>query len=118
MGDLRKNFNRSEFLCRDGCGRDTVDSELINLLEEIRIHFARPITISSGHRCYIHNAAIGGGKNSQHLFGRAADFSIEGVSPVKIAKFIDRRYSDKYGLGIYSSWIHIDTRSGPAARWG
>lgn len=118
MGDLSRNFDRSEFKCRCECGRDTVDVELVKVLEEVRVRFARPIHISSGYRCHIHNAAIGGSKGSQHLYGRAADFSIEGVSPIDIAKFIDSKYGNKYGLGIYPSWVHIDTRSGNAARWG
>ena len=117
MGDLSDNFNRKEFACRCPCGRDTVDSELVKVLEEVRVHFGKPIMISSGHRCHIHNAAIGGSTGSQHLYGRAADFSIEGVTPIDIAKFIDSKYEFKYGLGIYASWIHIDTRSNGPARW-
>jgi uncharacterized protein YcbK (DUF882 family) len=118
MNDLSKNFSRSEFKCRCGCGLDTVDVELIKILEEVRVRFARPIAISSGHRCYVHNNQIGGSSKSQHLYGRAADFSIEGVKPVDIARFIDSKYGDKYGLGIYSSWVHLDTRSNGPARWG
>lgn len=118
MGDLSKNFSRSEFACRDGCGRDTVDIELIKVLEEVRARFARPISISSGYRCHIHNANSGGSTGSQHLWGRAADFSIEGVSPVKIAKFIDSKYGNKYGLSIYPSWVHLDTRTDGPSRWG
>ena len=49
MGDLSRNFDRSEFKCRDGCGRDTVDIELVKVLEEVRVRFARPIHISSGY---------------------------------------------------------------------
>ena len=118
MGDLSKNFNRSEFKCRCGCGRDTVDGELVEKLEEVRVRFARPVSISSGHRCHVHNANVGGSTGSQHLYGRAADFSIEGVSPVDIAKFIDSKYGNQYGLGIYSSWVHLDTRTDGPARWG
>jgi len=118
MGNLSKNFNRKEFVCRCGCGRDTVDIELVKVLEEVRVQFARPINISSGNRCHIHNSSVGGSQGSQHLYGRAADFSIEGVSPIKIAKFIDSKYADRFGLGIYSSWVHIDTRSNGPARWG
>ena len=118
MGDLGKHFNRSEFQCRCGCGRDTVDSELIDVLDAIREEFGLPVFVSSGHRCYTYNASIGGSTGSQHLYGRAADFSIKGVSPIDIAKFIDSRYGNKYGLGIYASWVHIDTRTDGPARWG
>ena len=118
MGDLSKNFSRHEFACQCGCGFDTVDIELIKILEKIRTRFDKPIHINSGCRCPDHNAREGGSKNSQHLYGRAADIFIMAVPPVDIAKFVDERFPDKFGLGIYKSWIHIDSRTKGPARWG
>ena len=76
MGDLSEHFSREEMACKCGCGLDTVDAELLSLLEKIRAHFDRPITINSGCRCEAHNRAVGGSKNSQHLIGRAADIVV------------------------------------------
>ena len=67
MGDISKHFNRAEFACKDGCGFDTVDAELLAKLEEIREHFDQPVIINSACRCHDHNAVIGGTENSQHL---------------------------------------------------
>ena len=113
---LSEHFNRSEFACKCGCGFDTVDAELIEVLEEIRGIYQRPVVINSGSRCYEYNKSVGGGKNSQHLLGRAADIDISGTSPLDVQSYIDGVYPDSYGLGRYSNFTHIDTRN-KKARW-
>ena len=113
---ISNNFSRAEFACGDECGYDTIDAELINVLEDIRQHFESPITITSGARCEAHNAAVGGGKNSQHKLGRAADIQVQGVNPLAVQDYIDSTWPDRYGMGRYSDFTHIDTRSGKA-RW-
>jgi uncharacterized protein YcbK (DUF882 family) len=119
MGDLSTNFSRSEFACKCNCGFDTVDIELIKVLEKIRTHFARPIQINSGCRCKRHNEAEGStSKKSQHLYGRAADIFIMTVPPEKIAAYVDSKWPGRFGLGVYSSWVHIDSRTDGPARWG
>ena len=113
---LSEHFNRSEFACKCGCGFDTVDAELILLLEEIRGTFHRPVVISSGSRCREYNAAVGGKQSSQHLLGRAADIVIHGTDPLDVQRYIDAAYPDSYGLGRYTNFTHIDTRN-KKARW-
>ena len=116
MGDLSANFNRSEFTCGCGCGFNTVDTELLEILEVIRGHYDAPIGINSGCRCITHNNAVGSGNKSQHLLGRAADIQVEGIPAPKVANYIDSIYPDKYGLGRYDSFTHVDSRSSKA-RW-
>lgn len=73
MGDLTKNFSRSEFRCGH-CGRlDALDLELVRCLQRLRDMVKKPLAIVSGYRCCEGNASVGGSKYSQHLFGRAAD---------------------------------------------
>ena len=43
MGDLSENFSRHEFACKCGCGNDTVDAELIRVLQSVRARFGKPI---------------------------------------------------------------------------
>ena len=117
MGDLTYNFNREEFACNCGCGLDTVDTETLRILQEIRDHFASPITINSGCRCFTYNRDIGGARKSQHVKCRAADFSIEGVTQDEIYLYIGDTYPDVGGVGKYDDFIHLDTRSGRKARW-
>ena len=118
MSKLSEHFHRVEFACKCGCNFDTVDIELIKVLEKIRQHFNKPVHINSGCRCPSHNAKEGGSKNSQHLYGRAADFFIPGVEPIEIAKYVDSKWPNRFGLGIYISWVHIDSRTNGPARWG
>ena len=116
MGDLSKHFNRSEFACKCGCGYDTVDAELIEYLEAIRLRFG-PVTVTSGCRCTEHNKAVGGSKNSQHVLGRAADIQVKGVEPATVQAYCEDSLIPQ-GLGSYNSFTHIDTRSSGDARWG
>jgi uncharacterized protein YcbK (DUF882 family) len=118
VGDLSKHFSRTEFACTcmEPCGCDTVDSELIKVLEEVREKFGKSITITSGHRCPAHNKRVGGAKTSQHLTGRAADIKVEDTDSRKVYEYLDKRYPQRLGLGNYLTFTHVDTRGGPA-RW-
>lgn len=128
MGNLSKHFSRAEFTCKCGCGSDTVDYGLICVLEKVRRHFNRPVRITSGHRCATYNKSVGGGKVSQHLFGRAADITVDDIDPGEVATFLETKFPRDLGIGRYSTFTHIDTRSigvskkynpSPApARWG
>jgi len=115
MGDISKNFNRSEFECKcEDCGLDTVDAELLVALQDIRDKFG-PLEIKSGHRCEDHNKAIGGKPSSYHLHGRAADFQPLKADIIEVANYIES-LDWQHGLGVYDSFIHLDTRS-YKARW-
>jgi len=112
-----KYFKRSEFACKCGCGFDTVDVELFAVLKDLRQHFDRPVIITSACRCVIHNKNVGGGINSQHLRGRAADVVVKGTSPDVVHAYLAGKYPNKYGIGQYKDFTHIDTRTTGPARW-
>jgi len=113
MADLSENFNRSEFKC-PCCDTDTVDAELIRILQDVRDKFG-PIKITSGVRCEEHNAKVGGVKTSQHLKGRAADIVPLDCDLSAVWNYINEKYPN-CGLGLYSNFIHVDSR-GYKARW-
>ncbi|MGB2335684.1 MAG: D-Ala-D-Ala carboxypeptidase family metallohydrolase [Alcanivorax sp.] len=115
MGDLSKHFSRYEFACKCGCGYDTVDAELLRVLEDVREQFNEPITITSGCRCKRHNVDVGGAFNSQHLYGRAADITVADTMPAAVARFAHVMVVP--GIGEYNSFTHLDTRSGDHERW-
>lgn len=115
MGDLSKHFSRSEFACHCGCGGSTVDYELLVVLEELRERLKHPIIVVSGYRCSAHNVVVGGARDSQHMQGRAADIKSR-IDPAIIYDQLDELYKGKYGMGKYSTFTHIDTRS-KCARW-
>lgn len=114
MTKLSDNFDRSEFACRCGCGFDTVDAELLRILERIRDFFEQPVRITSGCRCAEHNRAVGGGSKSQHLYGRAADIQVRSIPPGIVQEYCMQLGVP--GLGCYKTFTHIDTRTGHA-RW-
>jgi zinc D-Ala-D-Ala carboxypeptidase len=62
------------------------------LLQPIREGLDRRITITSGYRGKTLNEAIGGAKASQHCFGQAADFQVEGLEDregqLKVVKWV------------------------------
>lgn len=46
-----------------------------NILDPLRGLYGKPIKVNSGYRSKLVNAAVGGAKNSDHLFGLAADIT-------------------------------------------
>jgi uncharacterized protein YcbK (DUF882 family) len=112
---ISSHFRRSEFSCTCSCGFNSVDVELVELLEKIRAYFDdRPVTITSGNRCKKKNNSVGSKTTSQHTKGTACDFKIKGVEPQLIYDYIDEWHEG--GLGIYKTWVHLDVR-GIKARW-
>lgn len=120
-----QNFNLSEFESSDGAKMSaTIKKNVILLMEQLEIIREacgnKPITINSGYRSPKHNIAIGGAKNSQHIYGKAADFVVKGMSPKNVAKIIESLMdSGKIilgGLGTYKTWIHYDIR-GTKTKW-
>ncbi len=109
------HFERSEFACKCGCGRDTIDHETLYLCEVVRRFCDEPVTVNSGFRCRQHNKEVGGRPNSQHLYGRAADLRVS--DPVKVFNYLCEKYPNQYGFGLYSTFVHVDTRTGKAKRW-
>lgn len=114
MGDLSEHFSRDEFICKCGCGQNTVDYALVILLEKIRAHFDVPVWITSGSRCRQHNTVVGGSEHSQHIYGRAADIVVDGIPPHLVAELADQL--DAAGVGDYRDFTHVDTRNG-FGRW-
>lgn len=117
MGDLSEHFSRAEFACHCKCGFNDVDLHLVGLLDALRNILNEPIHVLSGCRCEKHNDKCGGVKNSQHKLGKAADIRVDGLSPRKLAEFIEKETCLVFGgIGIYSTFVHVDVRQGKA-RW-
>ncbi len=110
------NFRVKEFACADGTDPVFIDSELVTVLQKIRTHFGKSVTITSAYRTPTRNKSVGGTTYSQHQYGKAADIKITGVSPVKVAKYAETLLKNSGGIGTYSTFTHIDVRQ-TKARW-
>lgn len=110
------NFKVKEFACTDGSDPIFIDSELVTVLQKIRSHFGKSVTITSAYRTPKKNKAVGGETYSQHLYGKAADIKVSGVAPKKVAAYAETLLKNKGGIGTYSTFVHIDVR-GTKARW-
>jgi len=117
MGDLSTHFSKSEFACHCGCGFNTPNKALLDVLEQLREKIGKPIQIMSGCRCRQHNRNVGGALQSQHTLGNAADIKIEGMKPIEVAEEASELLRSKGGIGLYKTFTHVDVRPGGMARW-
>jgi len=127
---LGKYFSLSEMVKSQTAIRKGIDNlpndeqiealiELVeNVLDPVREHFGRPVTVNSGFRGKKLNKAIGGSKSSQHCKGEAADIEIPGVSNPEVAEWIknnldfDQLILEFHTSGIPDSgWVHVSWRS-------
>ena len=113
---LSTNFRVREFACKDGSDPIFIDSELVNVLQKIRTHFGKAVTITSAYRTPSHNKTCGGATYSQHLYGMAADIKVSGISPKKVAEYAESLLRGSGGIGIYDNFTHIDVRA-THSRW-
>ena len=113
---LSTNFKVEEFACSDGSDPIFIAPKLVTILQKIRNHFGKPVIINSAYRTVGKNKAVGGVTHSQHLYGTAADIHIVGVTPKEIAKYAETLLPTSGGIGIYSSFTHIDVRE-VKSRW-
>lgn len=113
---LSTNFRVREFACLDGSDPIFIDTELVTILQKIRTHFGKAVTITSAYRTPPRNKSVGGTAYSMHLYGMAADIKIGGISPKKVGEYAEKLLPDRGGIGIYDTFTHIDVRA-TKARW-
>jgi len=124
MNQVTTNFFWDEFKCHDGTPvpqefhKNVID--LCNQLEILRLSIGKEIHINCGYRTLAHNEAVGGARNSQHLVGKAADITVESISPRQLHDHIEMLIREgkmiQGGLGLYPTFVHYDIR-GTRARW-
>lgn len=113
---LSNNFQVKEFACKDGSDYILIDIALVKLLQKIRDHFGKPVTITSAYRSKEYNKKIGGVSNSQHVKGTAADIQVKDTDPKKVAEFAESVMPNNGGIGLYSNFTHVDVRVN-RSRW-
>ena len=122
---LSKHFTLEEMTRSMVASRKGIDNipgagEIKNLenlcyevLEPVRAHFDKPITVSSGYRSEALCEAIGSKKTTQHAKGMAVDFEINGVPNIQVAYWLTNNVDfDQCILEYYkpddgsAGWIH------------
>lgn len=111
IGGKESNFLLREFRCKDGSSEILLDSRLVELLQRVRDHFGKAVSITSAYRTQSHNRGVNGATSSYHMKGQAADFTVTGVSNREVAKYLQSIGAGGIGLYNYTGgFVHVDTR--------
>tara|TARA_R110000868_G_scaffold330514_2_gene591482 strand:- start:1155 stop:1649 length:495 start_codon:yes stop_codon:yes gene_type:complete len=124
---LSKNFHlaemtKSQKAVRMGLNNNPSEQQTENLkilcervLQPVRDHFGKVVTVSSGFRDEVLNNALGGSDSSQHCLGMAADIEIFDLPNNELSDWIKENlmfdqlileYFDP-AEGPNSGWIHV-----------
>lgn len=119
------NFTISELIKSDTAEKNGLNNtpdinSLDNLLELIfyvlqplREKLGKPIIITSGFRSGKVNELVGGVDNSQHLYGQAVDFVVNGMTPEQVVEFVKKSGIEFDQLiNEYDQWTHISYNKG------
>ena len=128
---LSQNFTLAEMIKsqtaeRKGINNNPNEDNIENLqrlcehvLQPVRDHFGKVVSVSSGFRSPELCVAIGSSTTSQHASGQAADFEIYGVSNKVLADYIaDNLDFDQLILEFWkegepnSGWVHVSYKEG------
>ena len=85
---------------------------VLRMLKQVERKYGRKPIVTSGYRSPKRNRRAGGAKNSMHIYCKAADIQVEGVSKWQLAKYL-RTLPNRGGVGTYcrTKSVHIDTGS-------
>lgn len=112
-------FSRLEMRCR--CWRPSCDAPAMNAgfmerLNALRHDWGRPLIVNSAARCAEHNAKVGGSPTSKHLLGIAVDLRANTPNDAQALAALAEKHGFR-GIGIAKTFVHLDMREGPTARW-
>lgn len=93
--------------------------DTIKLVDTLRKEIGLAIHIDSGYRNKEYNKIIGGSYKSQHIKFSALDIHVTGMRPTEYFNILkmwrdEGRFAG--GLGLYKTFVHVDTR-GYNATW-
>lgn len=120
-----KEMTASQTATRHGISNNPSEDHMNNLkalcenvLQKVRDHYGKVVSISSGYRSPELCVKIGSSTNSQHAKGEAADFELFGISNAEVVKWISENLDfDQMILEFHnldepnSGWIHCSYKS-------
>jgi zinc D-Ala-D-Ala carboxypeptidase len=107
-----EHFSDDELKCKH-CGEVHMDEEFMEVLEDIRNAFGKPMYVNSGYRCPVHNSNVSStGPTGPHTTGKAIDIRIYGYDAYRL---IGIAYSHGItGIGVNQKgpmgrrFVHLD----------
>lgn len=110
------NFQVIEFACKDGTDTILHDTMLTYGLQQGREYFKAAYHINSGYRTLTYNRSLKKSSDtSQHIKGKAADFTVKGHTPKEVYDYYDKWWQGGLGLYVSDGFVHLDT--GSKRRW-
>lgn len=103
-----KYFEYEEFDSPDiqGSGQ-LMDTKLLNMIDEAREIYGKPIHVTSGYRTEAHNRKVGGVDSSSHLKGLAIDVAC--VRSDDRFKMLSALLEVGFNrIGVAGTFIHVD----------
>lgn len=128
MGRASKNFSCYELQCK-GCRRSyckhsdpvcNLTDRSLDKLQKLRDIIGVPLTITSACRCKEHNEMVGGKPGSKHIASNeepSCAFDIKLPDGFSSDAMSDYAWQAGFrGIGLYSTFIHVDDRD-KIAEW-
>lgn len=81
-------------------------------LDKVREAWGSPLIVTSWYRPPSVNQRVGGAKNSQHLYGKAADLRPANGQLEAFQAFCDKGWFGALGYGAKKGFVHLDNRNG------
>jgi uncharacterized protein YcbK (DUF882 family) len=99
-----------------GVSVDCITPGVVRIMQYVEQRYGNKPVVTSGYRSPSRNRRAGGARNSMHIYCRAVDIQVKGVSKWHLAKFL-RTVPGRGGVGTYcrTNSVHIDT--GPKRDW-
>lgn len=111
------NFTLQELLTKNKVDTFTrLDLGVLVLLQTIREDFGYPVIVSSSYRSKAYNKSKSHATASRHIVGDALDSHPENMARLPEYKKLIIEMDIPGGMGLYPSFVHIDTRPNKA-RW-
>lgn len=114
-------FQPEEYRCR--CGRGAacdapqeLDGLMAQRLDMLRESLGHPLVLTSGLRCAVWNAKVGGAPDSRHLTGQAVDLACDtDYYRFEVLQHLLNRPAPLFTfIELAPKHIHVDSRAGRA----
>jgi len=105
---MKNYFQRWEVECKCGCGECDMSQIFMDTLNQARYLSDIPYSLNSAFRCPTHNLNEGGGEDSAHLTGQAADIKTPN-SHIRFLVLDGLIFAGFKRIGIHRLFIHADS---------